>query len=181
MDLGTKVCTTKSPDCFACPIKGHCLACLRYDPVNFPVKQMKKKIPSLDIGIGLIFNKNGSLLIDKRSETSSMGGLWEFPGGKREGNESIQKTIAREIKEELSIGVTVGENLISFEHSYSHKKLHFYVYLCEWTSGIPKPLVSEKILWVEPTRLIDFPFPAANTKIISALYEYLGIGNKNDQ
>ena len=179
MDLGSTVCTIKSPSCCACPIKSYCLAYNKYDPIDFPVKVMKKIIPNQEIGIGLIFNKQGELLIDQRHSSSSMGGMWEFPGGKKEAHESIKKTIEREIQEELGIYVKAGEKLISFEHSYSHKKFHFFVYLCEWISGTPKPLSSQKILWVTPKRLIDFPFPAANTKIISALYKYLGIGNNN--
>ncbi len=138
---------------------------------------MKKVISHKDIGIGLIFNENGELLIDQRLESSSMGGMWEFPGGKREANESIKKTIEREVKEELEICVKAGEKLISFEHSYGQSKFCFYAYLCEWISGTPKPIESQKIAWVDPQRLIDFPFPTANIKIISALYKYLDIEN----
>ena len=139
---------------------------------------MTKKKPLQEIGIGLVFNKNGEWLIDQRLESSSMGGMWEFPGGKKKPGESIEKTIERELKEELGIGVKVGEKLLSFEHSYSHKKLYFTVHICEWISGEPKPLASQKLLWVSPNKLFNFPFPAANTKIISELHKHLGIGNK---
>ena len=128
-----------------------------------------------DIGIGLVFNKTGELLIDKRLESSSMGGMWEFPGGKKQSHESIETTIERELKEELGILVKVGEKLLSFEHAYTHKRLYFTVHICEWISGDPKPLASQKFLWVSPERLSDFPFPAANTKIISVLHKHLGI------
>ena len=130
-----------------------------------------------EIGIGLVFNKNGQLLIDQRLESSSMGGMWEFPGGKKNFDESIEKTIERELKEELGIVVNVGEKLLSFEHSYSHKRLNFIVHICEWISGEPKPLASQKLLWVPPEELFNFTFPAANTKIISELYKHLCIEN----
>ncbi len=136
---------------------------------------MKRTIPIQEIGIGLVFNKNGELLIDQRLSGSTMGGMWEFPGGKKESDEAIEKTIQREIKEELGIHIQVLEKLLSFEHSYSHKKLHFIVHICKLKSGKPKPLASQKLLWVSPERLFDFPFPAANTKIISALHKYLAI------
>ena len=139
---------------------------------------MTNKKPSQDIGIGLVFNKNGEILIDKRLENSSMGGMWEFPGGKKTSDESIKTTIERELKEELGIVVEVGEKLLSFEHAYTHKKLYFTVHICEWISGKPKPLASQKLLWVSPDKLFDFPFPAANTKIISELHKHLCIGNK---
>ena len=90
-------------------------------------------------------------------------------------NLQIQETIQREIIEELGIVVKVGTKLLSFDHAYSHKKIHFTVHLCEWISGEPKPLASQKLLWVSPEKLFDFPFPAANSKIISELYKHLGI------
>ena len=107
-----------------------------------------------------------------------MGGMWEFPGGKKNLDESIEETIQRELLEELGIVVNVGAKLLSFEHSYSHQKLYFTVHICEWISGEPKPLASQKLLWVSPDKLFEFPFPAANTRIISELHKHLCIENK---
>ena len=178
MDLGAIICTPKKPSCSSCPLQNFCVAFTKYDPEDFPKKEMTKIKPLQEIGIGLVFNQKGELLIDQRLESSSMGGMWEFPGGKKIPNESIEKTIERELKEELGIVVNVGEKLLSFEHAYTHKKLHFTVHICAWISGQPKPLASQKLLWVSPDRLFDFPFPAANTKIISELHKHLCIGNK---
>jgi len=178
MDLGAKICTPKKPRCYSCPLQNFCVAYNKYDPHDFPKKEMKKIKPLQDIGLGLVFNKNGELLIDRRLETSSMGGMWEFPGGKKKPNECIEETIARELKEELGIIVKVGAKLLSFDHAYTHKKLYFTVHFCEWISGQPKPLASQNILWVSPEKLFDFPFPAANSKIISELHKHLSISNK---
>ena len=178
MDLGAIICTPKKPSCSSCPLQKFCVAHTKYDPEDFPKKEMTKIKPLQEIGIGLVFNQKGELLIDQRLESSSMGGMWEFPGGKKIPNESIEKTIERELKEELGIVVNVGEKLLSFEHAYTHKKLYFTVHICAWISGQPKPLASQKLLWVSPDRLFDFPFPAANTKIISELHKHLCIGNK---
>ena len=178
MDLGTIICTPQKPNCLSCPLQNYCVAYTKYDPDNFPKKEMTKKKPLQEIGIGLVFNKNGELLIDQRLESSSMGGMWEFPGGKKNSDEIIEKTIERELNEELGIEVKVGAKLLSFEHAYTHKKLHFTVHFCEWMSGEPKPLASQKLLWVSPEKLFNYPFPAANTKIISELHKHLCIGNK---
>ena len=178
MDLGAIICTPKKPSCSSCPLQNFCVAYTKYDPDDFPKKAMTKTKPLQEIGIGLVFNKKGELLIDQRLESSSMGGMWEFPGGKKIPNESIEKTIERELKEELGIIVTVGEKLLSFEHAYTHKKLYFTVHICAWVSGQPKPFASQKLLWVSPDKLFDFPFPAANTKIISELHKHLCITNE---
>ena len=173
MDLGAMICTPKKPSCSSCPLKNFCVAHTKYDPDDFPKKLMTKIKPLQEIGIGLVFNENGELLIDQRLESSSMGGMWEFPGGKKTSDESIEKTIERELNEELGIVVKVGAKLLSFEHTYTHKKLYFTVHFCEWISGEPKPLVSQRLLWVSPERLYEFPFPAANAKIISELQKHL--------
>jgi len=178
MDLGAIICIPKNPYCSSCPLQKFCVAFTKYDPNDFPKKEMTRIKPLHEIGIGLVFNKNGELLIDQRLETSSMGGMWEFPGGKKTPDESIEQTIERELKEEIGIDIKVGEKLLSFEHAYTHKKLSFTVHICEWISGEPKPLASQKLLWVSPYKLFDFPFPAANTKIISELHKHLCIGNK---
>ena len=178
MDLGATICTPKKPSCSSCPLQKFCVSYTKYDPHDFPKKKMTKIKPFQEIGIGLVFNKKGELLIDQRLESSSMGGMWEFPGGKKIPNESIEKTIERELQEELGIVVTVGEKLLSFEHAYTHKKLYFTVHICAWVSGQPKPFASQKLLWVSPDKLFDFPFPAANTKIISELHKHLCITNE---
>ena len=179
MDLGAIVCTANKPKCNVCPIQNYCLAFLKYDPIDFPKKNLKKEIPFQEIGLALVFNKDGELLIDQRLDSGSMGGMWEFPGGKKESNEPIEKTIKREIKEEIGIDIKLVEKLLSFEHTYSHKKLFFTVYICDFFSGKPRPLACQKLLWVKPNRLFEFPFPAANTKIIFALFKHLGIEKEN--
>jgi len=175
MDLGATVCSTRNPDCYLCPINNYCIAYTHYDPRNFPVRSPKKTKPKQEIGIGLVFNKFGELLIDQRLESATMGGMWEFPGGKKTSDETIEETIEREIQEELGIVVKAGERLLMFEHAYTHKKLFFTVHLCEWTSGVPQPLASQRVLWVAPDKLFNYPFPAANNKIISELHKHLGI------
>ena len=64
----------------------------------------------------------------------------------------------------------VAEELITLEHAYSHKRLRFVVHLCRWRSGEPQPLASQQVRWVAPAELPDYPFPAANARIIAALH-----------
>ena len=131
-------------------------------------KKAKKLVLAATILINLVFI-GGKHLIDQRLEEGLLGGLWEFPGGKQEPGEAIEDCIRRELREELAIEVEVGEELITVDHAYSHKKLRFVVHLCSWTSGEPQPLASQQVRWVDPDRLGDFAFPAANARIIDAL------------
>ena len=169
MDLGATVCTPRSPSCDRCPWQLHCAGYAAGDPCRWPVTDAPKPLPFQVIGVGVVLNAAGEVLIDQRLEEGLLGGMWEFPGGKQEQGETIETCIARELKEELGIAVTVGAELITVDHAYSHKKLRFVVHLCSWTSGEPQPLASQQVRWVDPDRLGDFAFPAANARIIDAL------------
>ena len=173
MDLGANVCSNSSPKCTSCPLISYCYAYSFGSPVDFPNKERRKKVQKVCIGIGVIINKVGQVLIDKRPDDVSMGGMWEFPGGKQEHDELIENTIFRELNEELGIKVKVGDMLISFDHSYTHKNLTFVVHFCEILSGNLQPLRSSELQWVEIQDLDNYAFPAANKKMINALKQYL--------
>ena len=125
------------------------------------------------IGVGLVFDGAGRVLIDQRLEEGLLGGMWEFPGGKQEPGEAIADTIVRELREELAIEVAVEEELIRLDHAYSHMRLRFIVHLCRHLAGEPQALASQQVRWVEPKELGGFPFPAANARIIAALRQHL--------
>ena len=169
MDLGATVCTPRRLGCDHCPWRESCAAYASGDPSGWPVVEERKPLPFQVIGIGVVINAVGEVLIDQRLEEGLLGGMWEFPGGKQEPGEPIEACIARELMEELGIVVSVGEALITLDHAYSHKKLQFVVHLCDWCSGDPKPLASQQVRWVRPEQLKDYPFPAANARIIDAL------------
>ena len=171
MDLGSSLCSPHQPSCGSCPWQGHCAAYAAGDPAHYPVKDVNKPLPFQVIGVGVVRNDAGQVLIDQRLQEGLLGGLWEFPGGKQESGEAIEATIRRELQEELAIAVEVGEELITLEHAYSHKRLRFVVHLCRWLSGEPQPLASQQVRWVELHELDAYPFPAANAKIIAALLE----------
>jgi len=75
--------------------------------------------PHKFIGVAVIRNDRGEILIDKRRQDGLMGGLWELPGGKIEPGETVEECIKREIWEELGIEIEVGLSLIVINHIYS--------------------------------------------------------------
>ncbi|WP_320676005.1 A/G-specific adenine glycosylase [Prochlorococcus sp. MIT 1300] len=178
MDLGAKICIPKNPLCSKCPLRRHCFAYASGQQKMLPMKDVKKKLPFHVIGIGVVVNESGQVLIAQRLAEGLLGGLWEFPGGKQEEGEVIELTISRELKEELDIDVEVDEKLVSFEHAYSHMKLRFEVFLCRHIDGEPKPLSSQKVKWVTLSALSEYPFPAANARMIASLRDHLNYDKK---
>jgi len=65
-------------------------------------------MPIIDVAAGLVF-REGKVLITQRHAGAHLGGLWEFPGGKREPDEAFEACLQRELREELGIEVVVGE------------------------------------------------------------------------
>ena len=132
---------------------------------------MSVPLPNKRIGVAVIFNDEGLILIDRRPEGGLLGGLWEFPGGKIEPNETVEQCVEREILEEIGIAIAVGENLITIDHAYTHFRITLHVHLCRYVSGTPQTIECYEIRWVTLDEIDQFPFPKANSQIITALKE----------
>jgi mutator protein MutT len=126
-------------------------------------------LPYKQIGVAVIWNDRAQILIDRRKLTGAMGGLWEFPGGKIEAGETVAECIVREIREELGIEITVGEHLISIDHTYPTFSLTLIVHNCHHLSGIPQPIECDEVKWVEVSELDNYQFPEANIQIIEII------------
>jgi len=126
-------------------------------------------LPHKEIGVAVIYNQQGLILIDRRLEGGSFGGLWEFPGGKVEAEETVPDCIRREILEELGIPIEVGEHLLTLTHTYSSFHITLHVYLCRHRLGEPQTLQCPEIRWVSLEEIDEFQFPEANSQIITAL------------
>lgn len=125
--------------------------------------------PHKIVGVAVIWNQQGQILIDRRLMQGTMGGLWEFPGGKIESGETVQECIQREIHEELGIEIEVADHLITIDHIYSNLHVTLKVYHCHHLSGVPQPIECDEIRWVNLDELDQFTFPEANFQIIAAL------------
>lgn len=121
------------------------------------------------IGVAVIWSDRGQILIARRPINTTLGGLWEFPGGKIEPGETVTDCIQREIREELGIEVIVGNKLIEIAHTYSNFQVTLYVYHCQHLQGEPQPLESDEVRWVTVDELNLYAFPEANQQIIDAL------------
>jgi mutator protein MutT len=124
----------------------------------------------IDVAAGLVF-RGGKLLITKRFPNAHLGGLWEFPGGKREPNESFKACLVRELAEELGIEVTVGALIEAVTHDYKDKHVHLRFFRCEWKAREARPLGCEACRWVTRQDLKKFEFPAADAFLLRRLQQ----------
>jgi A/G-specific adenine glycosylase len=168
MDHGATVCLPRGPRCEICPVRRGCKARRLGVQEELPTKRAKPKRPHYEIGAGIIW-KRGRILIQRRPPQGLLGGLWEFPGGKRERGETFQECVRREVHEELGIEVKVGEELAVVEHGYSHFTITLHAFTCEHVRGRVRLLHATAFKWVRPDELKEYAFPAANRKIIEAV------------
>jgi A/G-specific adenine glycosylase len=172
MDLGATLCTRHNPACLLCPWQQQCQAYQLNLQSEIPMTESRGPVPHKQIGVAVIWDDQRQILIDRRRQEGLLGGLWEFPGGKIEPNETVADCIRREIMEELGIEIEVGERLIVVEHAYTHFKVTLNVHHCRHLSGEPQPIECDEVKWVTLDEIEQYPFPKANVVIIEALKEY---------
>jgi len=125
----------------------------------------------IEVSAALIF-RQGKLLITQRPAAAHLGGLWEFPGGKRESGETFKQCLVRELQEELGVEVKVGGLFKEITHHYADKTVRLKFFLCELPAGEPQPLGCASIKWVVNPELADHDFPAADARILDKLRDY---------
>ncbi|MCE5185535.1 MAG: A/G-specific adenine glycosylase [Planctomycetaceae bacterium] len=172
MELGAVVCTPRNPACPICPLKKTCLALRSNRCGELPIQKTASRLPHFTVVAGVVLT-NGKVLIDKRKPDGLLGGLWEFPGGKKKKSESFAEAVKREVFEETGIEVTVGKRLCLVHHTYSHFRITLHVYLCRYESGTARPIDCAAVKWVDFHGLTQRAFPAANIRIIEKLRSIL--------
>jgi A/G-specific adenine glycosylase len=168
MELGALVCRPKNPLCGECPIRRFCRAFQQDRVRDFPVKSRKPAVPHHEIAIGVV-HRPGKVLIALRPADGLLGNLWEFPGGKRQPDETLAECCRREIKEETGLDVEVGDTFAIVLHAYTHFRITLHAFHCRYRGGRAQPRTSQAIRWVAIDELDDYAFPKANKRIIAAL------------
>jgi 8-oxo-dGTP diphosphatase len=122
-----------------------------------------------------LVDADGRVLIAQRPEGKAMAGLWEFPGGKIEPGETPEVALVRELKEEL--GIETWDSCLApltfASHSYEDFHLLMPLFICRKWQGIVAPKEGQKLKWVYPKELRDYPMPAADIPLIPILRDWL--------
>ena len=125
--------------------------------------------PRIHVAAAVILAADQRILIARRHENKHQGGLWEFPGGKVESDETVAAALHRELREELAISVQSAEPVIEVQHDYADKAVLLDVWWVRAFSGQPQGNEGQPLQWVTVAELADYAFPAANQPIIDAL------------
>jgi 8-oxo-dGTP diphosphatase len=122
-----------------------------------------------------LIDADGRVLLAERPAGKTMAGLWEFPGGKVDPGETPEAALIRELVEEL--GIDVHESCLApltfASHAYPEFHLLMPLYVCRKWSGIAVPREGQRLAWVRPGRLGDYPMPPADKPLLALLRDLL--------
>lgn len=120
----------------------------------------------IEVVAGLILDDAGRVLACRRPEGKHLGGKWEFPGGKVEEGEDPAAALVRELEEELSIHVEVGESLTPVVWDYGRGPIRLHPFCCRVTGGELVAHEHSEVRWCDRSQLPDFDWAAADVPIL---------------
>ena len=122
-----------------------------------------------------LVDADGRVLLAQRPQGKPLAGLWEFPGGKVQPGETPETALIRELAEELGIDVAASCLAPFTFASYAYPEFHLLMplYLCRKWSGIAVAREGQRLAWVRPPRLADYPMPPADAPLVAMLRDLL--------
>lgn len=132
---------------------------------------MEKNPTMLFVVAAALTNQTGEILLQRRPEGRQMAGLWEFPGGKVDADESPESALVRELHEELGIMVEPQKlvPLTFASEPLGQRNLLLLLYLCREWEGEPQPLDAPELRWLQPSQMHALPMPPADKPLVAAL------------
>lgn len=120
-----------------------------------------------------VAEREGRLLVTRRLEGTHLSGLWEFPGGKCEPDESHEACLLRELDEELGVTATVGDEIVVTEHAYPDRTVRLHFRQCT-LAGEPRPRLGQELRWVTRLELRTLALPEADKELVDRLSSQAG-------
>ena len=126
------------------------------------------KFPVIPVSSGLII-QNNKVLIGLRSENDNGGGLWEFPGGKIEIDESSEEAVIRELNEELDIVVHKPKKVMQYLHRFKNSIYDISFFEVISFKGSIKNKVHDELKWTDLASINNYNFISGDLLIIEGL------------
>jgi A/G-specific adenine glycosylase len=173
MELGATVCRPQSPRCLICPWAEWCGARAQGRQEAFPVRTARKELPHFDVAAAVTVAEDGRILVARRPAKAMLGGMWEFPGGKREPGETLEAALARELMEEMAIEIAVGAQVTVVQHTYTHLRITLYAFWCRLLAGEPRCIECDGWQWATLEEIQALPMAITDRKIARAVEKAL--------
>jgi A/G-specific adenine glycosylase len=164
MDLGAAVCLPKNPHCLLCPVADLCKARRLGIQERRPVLKPRKKTPHYVHAAGVIVRR-GRVLLAKRPSQGLLGGMWEFPNGRVNGDPA--KGLVKALKAAYRLKVRRRDALAVVEHAYTHFSVTVHAFSCEFVSRSE----NGSLKWISLAELNSHPMGRIDRQIARQLRE----------
>ncbi len=168
MDLGAIICLPKHPHCLVCPLTELCQACANGTQGRRPVLKPKKEIPHYVHAAGIVVRQIDDMphtLLAKRPSKGLLGGMWEFPNTRVDGDPAEALESALETGYRLRVGR--GEALGIIRHAYTHFRVTVHAFRCTLVESSK----DERLEWVKLKELDAYPMGKIDRQIARKLTE----------
>ncbi len=128
MELGALICRPKNPHCAECPLHRHCKARRQGLTGEIPFRPARATRPHYQETAAIIHDGQGRILLHRRPEKGLLGGMWEFPGARREGRGSLQQTLHRGITGQTGLALDITRKRGRVNHAFSHFSQTIHVF-----------------------------------------------------
>jgi 8-oxo-dGTP diphosphatase len=125
--------------------------------------------PPIDVVAGVIRREDGQLLITQRMPDDTLGGYWEFPGGKVDPGEELKAALHRELREEIGVETEIGAEIHHIVHAYPDRDVRLYFFDVRIISGEPQKLEVADLRWMATADLMNYQFPEADRPLLNQL------------
>ncbi len=169
MELGANVCKPAAPRCEACPLRPVCAAAEAGDQTAFPVTPPRKKTPHFDVAVAIVFDDAGRLLVCKRPEEAMLGGLWEFPGGKRKPGETLEAACRRAVRKKWNVDVETRGLARRIDHAYTHFRITMHAFRASIAAGAPRAPADRAFMWADRAELQTLAFSRTGRLLVEFL------------
>jgi 8-oxo-dGTP diphosphatase len=123
--------------------------------------------------VGAVIIRDGSIFCAQRGPDGNLPGMWEFPGGKVEQDESHRDALEREIREELNCRVRVGAEVASTRHTYEFGNVSLTTYYCELVDAEPTLSEHQSAVWLLPSELHSVDWAPADLPAVNIVQQEL--------
>ena len=170
MDLGAAICVPRNPRCLICPVMRLCRARQNGTQDQRPVMKPKKEVPHYVQAAGVVIER-GRVLLAQRPSQGLLGGMWEFPNGRVEGDPAAE--LPRVLKTAYNLRLRVKREsskrqaLGIVQHGYSHFTVTVHVFACELISRPD----GTNLKWVSLKNLEDYPMGRIDRQIAKMITE----------
>ena len=167
MELGATLCTPRSPDCPACPLRNRCDAHVRGDAERLPIKK-RKAIPKSIRAVAAWIERGGKILAVRRPEKGLMAGLWELPGGEIGPKDEAKNRLEEILLSAVGLEIRDAQSVGRIAHVFTHRRLEAEVFRCRADKGQRvRRNRYQAHRWIRPSALLDLAHAGPTRKAMT--------------